>query len=281
VSTGNTRNAVSELRAAIGFLTPLGRSSPAPSPKTMAYFPVVGAVMGCALGNVWRSLGHRYKPLPAAALAVAADCALTGALHLDGLADAADGLLAHAPTKDRLEIMAEPGTGAFAAAAVALAVTCRAAAMSAIEPSALLLAAVYCSSRSVMGLGARSLPYARSTGLATAFLPDGEQAAAAAALGTPPPQPGSPAFTDPVLAACLGGLGAACAFAYLSARRRGAVALAVGWAASACVLGTARRRIGGFTGDVLGAAGVVCEVTTLLALAKQHAQKGDGHWQAL
>ncbi len=108
-----------------------------------------------AVGLTWRRASRSFPPLLSAALSVAADCAVTGALHLDGLADTADGLLAHVPTKDRLEIMAEPGVGSFAAVALGMALLTRAAALAALEPSPLLLGALYCSSRSVMVVASR------------------------------------------------------------------------------------------------------------------------------
>ena len=127
-------SAASELRVAVAFLTPLhltpaGTTPPPPTPRSMAYFPLVGGAIGALVGLTWRQARRTFPPLLSAALAVAADCALTGALHLDGLADTADGLLAHVPSKDRLEIMAEPGTGSFAAVAVGLALLTRAASL--------------------------------------------------------------------------------------------------------------------------------------------------------
>ncbi len=173
---------------------------------------------------------------------------MTGGLHLDGLADTADGLCAHVPAKSRLEIMAEPQVGTFAVVTLGTALIARTAALAALEPSPALLAALYCSSRSVMVIGSRALPYAREEGLATAFLP----------------APGGP---DGALVAGLAGAGAALLLATLVAGRRGARAVAGGWVSGALVLVLARRRIGGFTGDVLGAAGVVCETTGLVMAA--------------
>ena len=130
----------------------------------------------------WRSHRKRRRPDVAPGQAVVPSVAVCRAerrrrlrrhraLHLDGLADTADGLLAHVPTKDRLEIMAEPGVGSFAAVALGMALLTRAAALAALEPSPLLLGALYCSSRSVMVVASRSLPYARPEGLVSAFLP--------------------------------------------------------------------------------------------------------------
>lgn len=242
-------SASSDLKAALGFLTPFGGGQGMPTPRALAWFPTVGAGMGMLLGAAWLH-ARRVLPAPVAgALMVAADCALTGALHLDGLADASDGLLAHAPKRARLEIMAEPQVGSFAITAVSTVVLAKAAAFGTLQPSALMLASVYCSSRSLMALGARALPYARQAGLASAFLPIGSRKDLAAAAGA-------------------GGAGVALVAASLAAGRRGAGAILAGWAAGAAVLLLARRRIGGFTGDVLGAAGVACETCSLLAAGR-------------
>ena len=173
-----------------------------PSPATMAYFPAVGAALGCVVGWSWRLAGRRWAPLPAAALAVAADAVLTGALHLDGLADAADGLLAHVPAQSRLAIMAEPGVGTFGTVALGVSLVARTSALASLAPSPALLGAVYATSRAVMVVGSRALPYARDDGLATAFLPSG---------------PG----WDPPLVANLAGAGAALALASIGRGRPG------------------------------------------------------------
>lgn len=246
---GRPHPAIADFGAAVAFLTPFGpRRAVRPTPATMAYFPVVGASLGTLIGLSWRAARRRLPPLPAAALVVATDALMTGGLHLDGLADTADGLCAHAPAKSRLEIMAEPQVGTFAAVAVGVVLICRTAALAALEPSPALLAALYCSSRSVMVIGSRSLPYAREQGLATAFLPE-------------------TAGPDGALVAGAGGAAAALLLAALVAGRRGARAVVAGWASGALVLVLARRRVGGFTGDVLGAAGVVCETAGLVVAA--------------
>ncbi len=217
----------------------------------MTYFPLVGAAIGGLVGLTWRRARRSFSPALSATLAVVADCAFTGALHLDGLADTADGLFAHVPAKNRLAIMSEPGVGSFAVVALGLAIVSRVAALAALEPSPVLLGALYCSSRSVMVIGSRVLPYARQDGLASAFLP----------------LTGGPGHPDPALLAAVAGAGAALGVASAVAGRRGAAAVVVGWATSALVLESARRRLGGFTGDVLGAAGVVCETSGLVVAA--------------
>jgi adenosylcobinamide-GDP ribazoletransferase len=214
----------------------------------MAYFPVVGAAIGLGEGLIWRGTRRAWPPVVAAVIVAAADTAMTGALHLDGLADTADGLFAHVPAKARLEIMAEPEVGTFGAVALAFALLAKVAAVSAMEPSPVLLAALATCSRSIMVLGSRTLPYAHDSGLATAFLPAG---------------PGD----DQALNAAIGGAVGGVVLAGLARGRRGILGAAAGSAAGIAVLIGARRRLGGFTGDVLGAAGVVCETVGLVVSA--------------
>ncbi len=243
------RSVPSEFGAAVAFLTPFGnRRGPQPGPTTMAYFPAVGAAIGAVIGLSWAATRRRLPPLPAAAIVVGLDALVTGGLHLDGLADTADGLCAHVPAKSRLEIMSEPQVGTFAVVALGAALITRTAALAALEPSPALLACLYCSSRSVMVVASRTMTYARQEGLATAFLP-------------------APAGSDGALVAGVAGAGAALLLAALVAGRRGARAVVAGWLSGALVLVLAQRRIGGFTGDVLGAAGVVCETSGLVVAA--------------
>src|SRR5438477_10532197 len=105
------------MRRALSFLTPIGGAS-RPSGSALLWFPLVGAALGLARGGIWWAAAQVWGAMVAAAVVVAADLGLTGLLHLDGLADAADGLLPHLPRARRLAVMAEPGVGAFGVGAV-------------------------------------------------------------------------------------------------------------------------------------------------------------------
>lgn len=232
------------MREAIGFLTPFGGAR-RPTPRALRAFPVVGAGLGLALGGVWWLAGRAWPPTVAAAIVVVADLAATGMLHMDGLADSADGLLPHLSRARRLEVMDTPDVGAFGVSVVGVVLLARFAALVALRPAPLLLGALYCCSRTAMAATVERVPYARSGGgLASAFqghrVPAGLIALAAAAAVT----------------------GAA-----LWARTAGPVAVAATAVAFGAVIALGIRRLGGYTGDVLGAAGVVGETIGLVVAA--------------
>src|SRR4051794_35016030 len=229
-------NGPSGARQALAFLTPLGGAA-APSARAMRWFPLVGAGIGAALGGIWWIAGQVWPPAVAAAVVVAADLGLTGLLHLDGLADSADGLLPHLTTERRLQVMAAPDVGAFGMAVVGAVLLLRWSSLAVLKPDAALLAGVWCGSRTLMAAVARTVPYARQDGLASAFLGDTRSSLVAVVV-----------------------IGAA------------ASVFLAGWAAAGILVGLAVvalavRRIGGFTGDVLGATGVIAETAALLVAA--------------
>jgi adenosylcobinamide-GDP ribazoletransferase len=238
---------VSGLRGAVGFLTPLGGAAP-PSPQALLWFPLVGAAIGAALGVLWWAAGRAWPALVAGALVVAADLACTGLLHVDGLVDSADGLLPHLNRERRLAVMSEPTLGAFGVAIAVVVLFSRWAALSSavpwrIGPAVLLLAGLWCASRSLMALTTTLVPYARSgDGLARAFLGGDVPARAVAVTGL---------FASLALLLAWHALAAPAVLA----------GVLVTWAG---VLWLARRQIGGYTGDVLGAAGVLGETVGLI-----------------
>ena len=244
------------MRRAVSFLTPFGGPAD-PAPSALAWFPAVGALIGLAVGGIWWAARRGWAPPAAAAIAVIADAALTGMLHLDGLADAADGLLPPLSRARRLEVMADPRLGAFGAAGLAIVLLARFGAFASMPPSPLAVAGLWSGSRTAMAVTARAVPYARPGGLASAFLP-------APAAGA---RPGAAArLTGPALLGLAGGL-LALALAFAGRGALGVAAVGAEAAGAAAVVFLAWRRLGGFTGDVLGAAAVVGETVGLLTLA--------------
>lgn len=231
------------MRRALAFLTPLGGAA-VPDARTLSWFPLVGAAIGAAVGGGWWAADRLWPPLVAAGLTVALDLGLTGLLHADGLADTADGLLPPLSRERRLEVMAEPTIGAYGVVGVVVVLGLRTAALASMPADVWLLAAVWCASRTAMATAARAVPYARPGGLATDLLG-----------GRWAPVAGGGAALAVLLALAADGPGPAV----------GAVAAA--FLAAAVVVAAARRRLGGFTGDVLGAAGLVGETVALVVAA--------------
>ena len=243
------------MRRALSFLTPFGGPAD-PAPSALAWFPAAGALIGLAVGGIWWAARRGWAPPAAAAIAVAADAALTGMLHLDGLADAADGLLPPLSRARRLEVMADPRIGAFGAAGLAIVLLARFGAFASMLPSPLAIAGLWSGSRTAMAVTAQAVPYARPGGLASAFLP-------APGGGT---RPGAARLAGPAVLGLAGGL-LALALAFAGRGALGVAAVGAEAAGAAAVVFLARRRLGGFTGDVLGAAAVVGETAGLLTLA--------------
>jgi len=298
------------MRSALGFLTVLGGQG-APDARAPAWFAVVGGLVGLGVGGVWWAAGEVWPPLVGAVLAVSADAALTGMLHLDGLADSADGLLPPLPRDRRLEVMSAPDVGAFGMVVVVLVLAARVAALAALAPDPLLVAGLWAAARAAMAITLATVPYARRTGgLAAAFgatppashaPPRGARRGPVPAAGPPPgsgsshPPAGPAAGLDAAgvpggsesgrsrAEAATGSAGVRSSRVVRVAAGAGlVVALAVvvaaaGWSGvlagvgllfgARAVVALARRRLGGFTGDVLGAAGVMGETVALLAAA--------------
>ena len=227
------------MRAAFAFLTVLGRSE-TPTPRALRWFPLVGLVLGGAVGGAWWLLAEAFPPMVAAALAITIDLALTGLLHYDGLVDSADGLLPHLTRERRLEVMRTPDAGAFGAVTAMAVFVVRVVCLASLEADVLLVAGLWCGARSVVALVPGRVPYAREDGLARAFV-------------------GIHGGWAPLL-----GLVAATIVTAVAIEGPGVVAVAATVAASAAVLAFAYARLAGFTGDVLGASILVGETAGLV-----------------
>ena len=228
----------------------------------LAWAPVLGAVLGlCAAAVlaflVWVGLPGSIAGL----LALAALIVLTGAYHEDGLADVADGLFGGNTRERRLEIMRDSRIGAYGTIALILSLGLRWAALVALldGPTGLLgattaLVATQAASRAVPAGLVATLTPARPDGLA-------------AKLGRA--SAGSAARRHAWLSAALGGGIALLAVAAVSPLGL-ILALAFGAAAGAALAALARAKVGGYTGDVLGAGQQAVEIVALIALAAWH-----------
>lgn len=131
------RDGVRAAIAALTFLTavPLGRRAAIAPPdlrRGVVLFPIVGALVGASIALAAWASAHVLPSFPAAVLGVAVGVGVTAAMHLDGLADTADGLGASLAARDPVEVMADPRLGTFGAAAVTLDLLLRVSVLSAL-----------------------------------------------------------------------------------------------------------------------------------------------------
>lgn len=227
---------------------PIGQSGPANAVervRSMRAFGAVGFLLGLLAAIVY-GLAHwlGLPALAAAFLALGAVTIATGALHEDGLADCADGLGGGRDRAHCLAIMRDHQIGSFGTVALILSFGLRAAALADLGAvfGALALIAANAFSRGLLPL-VTTLPPARPDGLGSSY------AAAPASVLWHSVIIGvgiALIFAGPVEVLVAGGL----------------AALGMRW-----LTHLALRRIGGFTGDVLGAAQQVAETIMLLGLA--------------
>jgi cobalamin 5'-phosphate synthase/cobalamin synthase len=206
-------------------------------------FPLVGGALGLAAGLLADVLVPDLPGLVAGALAVGLAALVTGAMHLDALADVCDALGGRSRER-ALEIMRDHSVGAFGATGLAVVVLVDAAAIGALATTgdaALAGLAAGAAGRAAMLPLARALPYAR---------PGDGQGRVLAALGWPAVAAGllvALGLAVPAGEAGIGGLAAAVVVAWL--------------------LGLfAMRWVGGVTGDVLGATAKLGETAALVTM---------------
>jgi len=208
-------------------------------------FPLVGAgIGGAAAFALLLAQLIGLASWPAALLSMLAGIAMTGALHEDGLADTADGFFGGRDREEKLAILRDSRQGTYGVVAIVLSVLLRAAALAGIGDAihaGLALIAAHAVSRAALPAAMMGLTPARPDGLgATAGTPRAGGAIAAALIGA---------------AIALAALGPV----------RGAVALCLTGVIVFAMAKLARRQIGGYTGDVLGAFQQVGEIVILLA----------------
>lgn len=204
-------------------------------------FPLVGLTIGGLLvGLNWLIEPWLNRSLTAALL-ITALAAITGALHLDGLADVCDGLAARGSRERFLAVMKDSNVGAVGAVGLVLGLVLKWQALLAVPAGmtwqALLLFPTLgrCAQVLVMG-GAK---HARQDGLGAAFIQGMATRHLLAALFI-------------TVAACL-----------LLLPIKGMIALTAVFALSLVIKGYFRNRLGGLTGDIIGCS---CELSEILAL---------------
>ncbi len=228
-----------------------------PLARRMTYWlPVVGVLLAAPAAGIVLGVeadGTVPRRLLAATLAIAVLGLLTGGLHLDGLADTADGLGSRKPAGEALEVMRRSDTGPIGVAALVFVLLVQIAALAALTPrwlaAAALIAAVVTGRVGV--LMASGAPAARSGGLGALIA--GTTSRRARWLGSA------------ALLLVIGVAGWAAGGVTLAIR--GLAAVACGLVVAAAVRWLSCRRFGGTTGDVYGALIELSTATVLLVAA--------------
>ncbi|MEL7255444.1 MAG: adenosylcobinamide-GDP ribazoletransferase [Pseudomonadota bacterium] len=223
-------------------------SNDAPRGAAAAWaYPLAGLVLGAlsaAVGLIGHALG---LPAPLTALLSLATLIIaTGALHEDGLADTADGLWGGWTPERRLEIMKDSRIGAYGVIALFLGLASRWAALwllfeASPEAAAAAILVTAAASRAMMPGVMATLPHARPDGLS-------------AQVGDVP------------LPVALTGLGIALLVAVIFAGGGGIMALIWALVVTAFLARVALTKIGGQTGDILGATQQMAEIAILFSL---------------
>jgi adenosylcobinamide-GDP ribazoletransferase len=235
------------LRIAFGLMTTLPFPLPddwsaGDSGRASVWYPLVGLFIGALTWLTWKGAMLLFPSLVAGIIALIAWVALTGGLHLDGLADCCDGLLASASVERRLEIMKDPHLGAFGATGLILVLLLKGATLAALTPATSLGILLAASLARWCILPAGLLPLARSGGMGADFSSGLRRSFIYVGVVLP--------------------MGLA-----LTLGMRGIISLLAGLAGAALVLWLAKSRIGGVTGDVFGMVVEVVESAVLLAFS--------------
>ena len=212
--------------------------------EAAAFFPVAGLIISLPIALVW-FVSSSYLPATiAAGLAIGLSLLITGGLHEDGFADCADGLGA-TPNRERaLEIMRDSRIGTYGSLALILSIGLRWAALANLDPVSGVLAIIICNvgARSAMTIAMQLSEYARPEGL-------GKQADTIRQSD----------FSLAIVIAFL--------IAILFGWFWGVIALSLAYMASWFFLKRLEKRLGGYTGDGLGAMEQIAEITILITLA--------------
>jgi adenosylcobinamide-GDP ribazoletransferase len=231
------------LRAATSFLTRLraGRDGADDIARGVPWFPIVGCVIGVAAAGVYAGGRELVPSFVAAVIAIGFCVWVTGAFHEDGLADTFDALGGVRSREETLRVMKDPRLGTYGVAAFTFSVLVRVGSLAALDATSAL--AVLPAAHALSRAGAVALlrgPVATDDGLGASYA--------------------SSVSPGRVRSAVVAGLAVG-----VIALGPVAAPAVIGVAIAAAVAGrTARSRIGGVTGDVLGAAQQGGEIVVLL-----------------
>lgn len=238
---------LADIHVAIGLLTRLPVTTDSTRGAAAAWaFPLVGLIIGAlAAGLGWFALALGLSAPITAALVIATQVMITGAMHEDGLADTFDGLWGGWDREHRLEIMKDSQIGTYGVIALIMSLLLRWTALSTLIHGGALFTTLIVTatlSRMPMVFIMATLPHARDGGLSASVGRAG-LVTAYMALGIALP---------------------ACLIAPIPA---GIIALIMAAFAATVIALIALRKIGGQTGDILGASQQCAEIAALLTLA--------------
>lgn len=235
------------LLAAIQFLTriPIRLRREPDIAAVVPWFPLVGALVGVAVGGVAAGLWHWLPPLVAAAVAVVLGVLITGAFHEDGLADVADAFAGGWTIERRLEILKDSRHGSYGVAALCSSIVVRVVCLGSLPGPATMFTAA---------IAAHAIGRGAAVGLmAVAPLATHEGLGADYGQATTPRRAGAGVVSALAIGALTVGWWAAPLAAVLLVS-----IVAVRW--------LALRKIGGISGDVLGTCEQVAECLCLVVL---------------
>lgn len=215
--------------------------------RSARYFPLVGMLVGGVCAAVFWGASQLWSGWLPALLAIGAGVLVTGALHEDGLADTADGLGGGPTIAKRLTIMKDSRIGTYGALALGLSLALKGAALATL-PAALgawTLVAAHAGGRGAAVLVMRAFSYVGD-----------------AKTGKWKPAPSDLSLPEMLTALILAGLPMA-----LSPGGVVLLALLLGGVMAAALALAARRLLGGYTGDVLGAVEQVFELGFVLGVS--------------
>jgi adenosylcobinamide-GDP ribazoletransferase len=160
------------LISALQFITilPMGKVESFDPPKMVPFFPLVGIILGALVAAFDALIGGLWPPPVAALLDIILLAVLTGAFHIDGLGDTADGLLAPRSRDKALEIMKDSRLGTMGLVAILFGLAIKWSAIAGLDAHrSLTLLIVPAYARAGILFGMRYLPYGRSDGTGKPF----------------------------------------------------------------------------------------------------------------
>jgi adenosylcobinamide-GDP ribazoletransferase len=242
---------LTELSLAVGFLTIIPvidnrRAAEDAVAASFEWFPMVGFMLGLALCGEDVILSYAFGQVMRSVLVVLSLTVITGAVHLDGLADTADALGAGRDRERALEILQDSRIGTFGATAIFFDLILKILALSTLAGSARYFALILAPglARYAMVMVARRIDYLRSAGAGSTLLADTGDRWPRRKL----------VFILPIIFV-------------LAAKFQGAKALIVAAAVVIAMRWFYKRWLGGVTGDLIGACGELVEIAVLVALS--------------